>query len=354
MVRSLQARRAIEEALVACGAQLSKEKQQNCEQLLLEYVKANPDPHMNSIRFAAASAELVGLDNTACKLLQQALTEAPKQQVMPGKQPPIEVHLNVWLGRLLRDSGDYKGALAAYQRAADLCNDDTQARLRVLSLLYATEIQTSLLKDANGAQASLRKAQEAAARISKDFAPEIYSAWVARLSEEASGKTPTIVCPYNDLFEALIYEPAMLNGIISEGSPNVTTGSPLWTLNVENMKRCIESTKSRIDRQSAQVVLLKYDRDQAEMPKAEILMKDLFSSSEFFAPIGGIHLAQLQHEQGKLDEAKATLQTLSKLSPDTGWPQYAARVEGMLLNAPAAPPNFQGAPKPSQGGICPP
>jgi tetratricopeptide (TPR) repeat protein len=122
------------------------------------------------------------------------------------------------------------------------------------------------------------------------------------------------------------------NGVIAEPITGFYNDERQKLLEV-SLDMAIECRRSPIDRSLAQFELARVFERKKEAARAEKYYGDLLASDSFFAPEGGVFLADFQKRQGSADEAKKTYEKIKQR-----FPGYAKYVDELAKDP--APVNF--------------
>lgn len=296
---------------------------------------------------ALASAEaafLLDAPSKAIAIMERVLREHPFQK-MPGVQFPVIVVGNFWIGTFARHSGDASRAEAAYRDVLSALKTHPEIKgasvLAAISYLYLSEIETHVRARPENAIALLKSL--AALSHPKDEQGNavfrVYLQWgqfVSAVLEARDGSATTTLGPIQPPYGDWSFVPDLHSLLVGLGDPaelqrQSGTRSPTSFFRC-SLEKVLESRASPIDMSIAQAVLgHEYER-QKDLAMACKYYQGLFTSSSFFAPRGGIALAQCWKDDNKPDEGRRVLDELVRRFPK--YKDMAKRIADDWLSKP--------------------
>lgn len=294
-----------------------------CEELV-ERLLTRGEPSIEAYYLAAKTYELLGRSARTTTILQELLVKRPDGKA-PGFQLPVQVCVNIWLGRLYREASQGPRAAEAFAAAATAVSGRRGAEhIWVLCKLYLAEVQAEMLGDETGAEETLASAAQAMSTVSS-AAPNpaaFFAEWARQKLEVAKGNSrEKLGCPpeYFPLATPLIHQQLALTGVLAEPRADFYGGranerARLYRLSIE---RGLESAKGGTDTQGLGLIRGQCYMAAKDYAKAESAFSELRSASCYVSPMAGIEEARCEFAQGKQEEAWATLDAVKG-----NWPSY--------------------------------
>lgn len=340
---SYQARKQLFDVLDLYAGNPTAEQVVACGVLIDQIIAAMPRPTLNYYIDAAKAAELVGLPDKAMTILQTAATNLGTEK-WPGVNQTVGVGANMWLGRIARDSGHPQEAADAFSRAAEAASGEYGPLVRSMCLSYAGEVYASQLNQPDRAAALFEQAKDMTGFQKGSGESQFYADWAQRNLQYLRNNASDTVAPASEMLDPQIFLFPILNGVSLANSQAMGVyGNARYKLTAPYLDKQGKESKSSLDQEISQILLAgEYFADK-KWDAGETLLKKVFSSSGFLAPVAGLKLALAYQDQQKLDQAIAVLDDLGKRWPNSNWPQYANRLKGHLTGQSGAsqPPGAQ-------------
>jgi tetratricopeptide (TPR) repeat protein len=248
---------------------------------------------------------------------------------------------NLWIGSISRQYGDIQRATKAYSDILECVRtDEGLSGLAVYCYLYQAEIQGGISSNQDNAIKTLNAIKEIKSPIGQDRveAWQIYQEWAdfeeVIISKGANVARLTLKGDHRKTGACIMLAMTQLecNGVIAEPITGFYNDERQKLLEV-SLDMAIECRRSPIDRSLAQFELARVFERKKEAARAEKYYGDLLASDSFFAPEGGVFLADFQKRQGSADEAKKTYEKIKQR-----FPGYAKYVDELAKDP--APVNF--------------
>ncbi len=315
---------AVESALAIAKCQKSAEK------LMQEF----SDP-VSAAFIAAKAAWICGRSSDAICILDSMVQEHGRE-VNKRWGAPNEVIADLWIGTMARQCGDARRANKAYERLlAAVTHDKSLNSTPEFVYLYEAELAETV--DTEQALELLNKVKHVQAPTEKDRALnwQILQEWseygITRLKQGAEEARLALRGERRKHEACLVLAMVFLdaNGIVAEPRAGMLTddGATLLQASLDQVLAC---RTSPIDKAFAQLFLGSTREQQGDSAKAEKYYADLFAGESYFAPEGGVHLAQVQMRQGKKEEAEKTFAQVRQR-----YPGYAEFVDQLSKGATA-------------------
>lgn len=242
---------------------------------------------------------------------------------------------NLWIGTIARENGDAKRAMKAYDDILDYVDKNPKYEgMKRICYLYIAEIEAVMLNQNGAAIETLQKNKIAPvlsdpgggggkrAKIYNMYLPGEDMNWNAN-NEWVDYQIAILHGKQDEARKALegsnLINQKMLGSMVGPSGVNldawVTSSNKkdIRILLIHGLQTAIKSNSS-IDRCFALLAL--GSELQTDQPaEAEGYYKELLESDSFYAPEGGIYLADLQRKQGKADDAKKTYERIKERFP---------------------------------------
>jgi tetratricopeptide (TPR) repeat protein len=268
---------------------------------------------------AAKLSWLAGKPSRAVAILEKVIHNKGQSKA-PGFQMPVAILGNLWIGTICRHFGDAERAEKAYDDIVRSVEHDEKLRSNTaICYLYQAEIESSIL----GKKEAALKTLQCIGSITRQYNTEewkVFQEWadyqVAVLGKGAKQARNDLKGSYRKMQACAMLPITQLAviGVLGEPRSDFYDDSRK-VIGDAALHLVVDCRTSPIDRSLAQF-LLGYTSEQSKnMEKAEMHYGDLFSGESFFAPEGGIFLAQCQKKQGKVDEANKTFAKVKQVFP---------------------------------------
>lgn len=299
-----------------------------CQQALAKLLQDTN--HSTEVDFAAAKvAWLAGDSTNAIAILSDVARKHPDEKG-PELNWPVAVAARMWIGSIARWQGDAKTAQRVYGEIKERVQGTTlEPTLGSICELYLAEIESQILQRKDLAIARLkavspmkvlgRKGMPAQERMYKDWATHRHAVLAGDMESAQKSLNPNPT--KTQTFDFLVVSQTILAGITAE--PRIGFNE-IPNLHERSLKLALECKTSPIDKSLALASLGTLYSSQKEWAKAEDCYTRLFNSDSFFAPEGGLKLAQCRKAQGKLTEAEADLNEVVKRFP--GYSEFVQKL----------------------------
>ena len=237
---------------------------------------------------------------------------------------------NLWIGTISRHSGDVHRAQKSYEDImASIKGDESSSGLSVFCYLYKAEIADAILGRRDIALENIKKIKTINAPLGQNAVRlwRIYQEWadyqLIALTKEAKDARAFLKGDYSKRENCIILAMNQLggNGITEEPSVGFYNDDRKVLLET-SLALSIQCRTSPIDKSLSQLLMADIYERSKEPAKAEEYYSALLDGDSFFAPEGGIFLAECQKKQGKAEEARKTFAKITER-----FPGYAKLVE---------------------------
>lgn len=279
----------------------------------------------NKVLAGFTSAKVAWLQNRPTKainLLENLIQEHGKANSGQEFVPTVAIAGNYWIATIARHYGDGPRAQKAYADVLkDVLEDKKVSTLSVYCYLYEAEMESTLFMRKDLALEALEKIKKMPPLTQKsDEGWEIFQEWadyqiatlkngVAEARSQIKGRAIK-----SEMVPIIADAQLAISGVRGRTGCDVFIDRQHIDVRLEALQSVLEIRTSPIDQSLAQVLLgAKFAKKDAM--KAEKYYGALFASDSFFAPEGGIFLAQCQRKQGKVDEANKTFAKVKQIFP---------------------------------------
>ena len=300
-----------------------------------EALQKHPDDG-NAKFLYAVIAELAGERAEAIRTLREIIEKHPDAKA-PGLNAPASIVATLSLARLLRESGDLKGSLAAYEGLQQSEGGETSLYGRTMAHLYAAELLANQLGDKEAAARHLRAVAELKTEgMRHDWAGvfKLYIGWAAyELAVLESRPRPAEsreLIKSKLLFAYAGPQQLEFSGWIFTPAPGFAEGT--GSLNEKFLRRAAQSMVGEMDATMAKLFSAMAYFQHERYEEVKRVYRPLFGSDGFFAPEAGIMLAWVLTASGRKDEAGAAREELLRRFP---W--YSEKLAELDFQRPPGP-----------------
>lgn len=274
---------------------------------------------------AAEVANMLGDTARAIKILKRVVREQPEAKA-PRMNLPVEILGKLWIGAYARRAGDTATAESMYKQVLERLDTSNHPgvrkmpnSMRAMCWLYLAEIETATRKRPDKAKTFLRQILESSAPKNSQDAQllDFYKRWAQHDLDallQADGKKVAST-KQQEVHEGLDLVASVSQLCLSGlgDASDLASAYPRGGLKLyeESLRKALPLQTSPVDKSMAQYTLGYSLQKRGKFAEADDLFTDLFDSKSPLAPNGGIALARCQMKQGKIEEAKQTLQKVA-------------------------------------------
>ena len=265
----------------------------------------------------------------AISILEDVIRKHGQEDFNQGIIQPVNIAGNYWIGTISRQNGDAERAIKAYNDVI-VCDSTNPkpAREEDSCHIYLSEIKAEILKQTNAALDELTKVKMAAAPAgSRQISKEDKDIWQSSMDwqvalikgKQDEWRSHVVGSPYKTFIAMVSIEGgAMVSGVGGCPWHNFSDDNSRILL-IYGLKASLKFNKSPLDRSFALFELGQLFESDQPM-EAEKYYTELLESDSFYAPEGGIFLADFQKKQGRIQEAKKTYEKIKQRFP--GYTKY--------------------------------